>query len=331
MGKPVRRSREAAQSQIRSLEAIKIVNATFAMCVGKDLDTEARRRAFFVYQVRKGVFYIPATRSEYRILRKVQANSDARRARATFFKALSIPGHSVQMPAIRLQMLGAPHEILTQSECALRLPLHKKIDYYPDSSIRFPRLEAQVKYPFLVVEVAVTQAEDLLNAKIHRYIQGSKSHLKFLCIVRLRYTEGDETTSVTLTVTKSYKYPVPTAEQPDAFQMRGQTILDKVEVFPRMPTQSFDIALSDTLPAAVTPDPAHSSQKAIIPLSLFYYRAQMAVAHFGASSSEASSTFDSDQQRIPTPPSSRSNLEDYYPESEPDDSEDQDPSYIEGE
>ncbi|KAL8691310.1 MAG: hypothetical protein Q9218_003439 [Villophora microphyllina] len=372
------RSRPIVQARERDREAIKVVNETYAICKSKDSRTQARGRAFRVYQACDDVFYVPATRAHYQVLRKVQHKSEARRARTTFFKAISLPGNLGRVPSIRIQMPNAPHEILSESGSAIAVLLNnqdwrkdgkrlyyrgtgsasksprahtdvavltagtackwklpgRRIKYYqPDSSLRFPIRKAANKklpFPFLIVEVAVSQTDKKLATKIHRWIQGSRGHLKYLCVLRLWPSEGTTPTKVTATIIQPCIVLAPTPPNPAEWLMDSRHIVPEVEVYPRIPTESFTISSSDTWPKYLIPDPAFSSQQVTIPFEIFHIRGEAAAAEFDATASNASSSFHSNQRDVPTPPESEPNLDVDSSGDEPDDSEGEDPLYEEG-
>ncbi|KAI4251201.1 MAG: hypothetical protein LQ352_005004 [Teloschistes flavicans] len=337
-----------------------------------------RGRAFPVYKGRKGVFYVPATRAQYRILRKVQFRSSARCVKTAFFKAVTLPGYPNRVPAIRIRLPNLPHELLAESgsdiaallnkadwqkdgkkliflgtgsacdstrvpadismlmagtACKLKLSERRTKCYQPDSSLRFCKRDAankKLSFPFLIIEAAVSQTQTKLARKIHHWIQGSRGHLAYLCVLQLRESEGTTPTTVTATVIQPYTVQAPTSTNPAEWLMDSRTIVPEVEVYPRIPPESFTISLGDTSPKDLNLDPGFADQYITVPFHIFHTKAEMAVAEFDATGSNATGPFDSNQQPVPTAPTSESGIDVESSEDEPDDSEGDDPSYEEG-
>ncbi|KAL8707118.1 MAG: hypothetical protein Q9220_007795, partial [cf. Caloplaca sp. 1 TL-2023] len=216
--------------------------------------------------------------------------------------------------------------------CKLKLPGRRTKTYGPDSSIRFPRktgAKKKLPFPFFILEAAVSQPEKKLATKVHRYVQGSRGYLKYLCLLRLYKSTSTKPTMVTVEVIQPYRVPTPTSANPTEWIMEQRNVVRETVIYPRKPTESFTISLDDTLPKGVISDSDTSGRQVTIPLQIFHARAEVAITEFDATASNASSSFNRDQRRVSTPPDSETEL--FAPsEDELDDSDGEDPTYEEG-
>ncbi|KAL8718402.1 MAG: hypothetical protein Q9225_004460 [Loekoesia sp. 1 TL-2023] len=327
-----------------------------------DADVCGRDCAFPVYRVRKELFFVPATRRDYRTLRKIQDRTDARRARITFNKAGAIPGRTLRIPVIQVKMPNIPHECLAQSGPAIynslqamnwkylsnpimfevhgaadkksqvqMLPGGEKKFQQPDSSLVFPG----ATFPFFVLEVANTQSHQELRDKAHYWVQGSREHMKFLCLLQVIHPKGQPGHRITATIIKPYRDPRPTPENPHNCRIEPEYVFDQKEVYPERPTgKSFRIFLKDTLPKNAKADPTIANEFIDISLDVFHLQSLQALPYLkatsgtGSNTGSQSSSLNTNQERVTTPPSSLHDWEEWEPESpEPDDSEGENPTF----
>ncbi|KAL9097647.1 MAG: hypothetical protein Q9163_006325 [Psora crenata] len=105
--KPTRpRKRTLSYAKQKKQRVIRIINATFALCEGKSLDPATR--------ISQDVFLVPATYSDYRVLRKFKHRTNAWRVDIQYQRAATIPGHlnPNTTACIVVKMPNLPHEAL---------------------------------------------------------------------------------------------------------------------------------------------------------------------------------------------------------------------------
>ncbi len=106
---PPSRKKQLSYPKQRTRQNIKIINATFAVCQESATQGATRfeansSQAYPVYQVGKGQFLVPATKSDYRVLRKLQDRTRARVATLRFIESSRVPGRSRRISCISLRM-----------------------------------------------------------------------------------------------------------------------------------------------------------------------------------------------------------------------------------
>ncbi|KAL8996857.1 MAG: hypothetical protein Q9188_006470 [Gyalolechia gomerana] len=213
------------------------------------------------------------------------------------------------------------------AECKLKLPDNRRLKHQPDYSIAFP----ETKFPFLILEVALSQNDKSINEKAHNWVQGNRGHMRVFCLLKMRPIKGTSGHIVTCTIIKPYRTAAPTVQHPNGYVVRPHMEIDDQEIWPSPPDGlSFTIRLSDVLPKGDHKGSNYGDQSVQIPLSLFYPHARLAANSIGDDDDPCSSS-DSDQQPPSSPGSSRSSLSEIADEEfvEPEDSETEDPSYVE--
>ncbi|KAL8941638.1 MAG: hypothetical protein Q9211_001733 [Gyalolechia sp. 1 TL-2023] len=207
--------------------------------------------------------------------------------------------------------------------CKLKLPNHRRLKQEPDYSIGFPN----TKFPFFILEAAVSQRDQPLDLKAHRWVQGNRGHMRVLCLLKMRATDENETGyKVTCTIIKPYRSPRPTAQHPNGYVVLSHKEIDDQEIWPATPDGlSFTIRLSDVLPKGHPQDTNFVDQSISIPLTLFSPYARLAIN--SVDKDDLYSSSDSDQQYVSSPETATFETEEVFTEAE--DSESEDPSYVE--
>ena len=183
------------------------------------------------------------------------------------------------------------------------------------------------RLPFLVIEAAVSQTDRSLRTKAHHWIQGNGGHLKILCLLQLRRATGPEGYRAVVTIIRPRKVPEPTAENPKHFRVDENHVFHEVEVFPTIPTGTFDVTLEDVLPKDAILDATMTDKHVTISLEMFYDTVLQLTAMLEYNRLGGSSPFDPKQKEIPTLPDSTEDSEPEDEEPQPDDSESEDPSF----
>ncbi|KAL8934312.1 MAG: hypothetical protein Q9211_005296 [Gyalolechia sp. 1 TL-2023] len=155
--------------------------------------------------------------------------------------------------------------------------------------------------PFLVVEIRHNQSRKDLRKKVHKYVQGSRGHLKIICILELeRHNDGCQ---VFASVIKIEREDSPTEEKPTRYFMKPKTILYRVEVYPKRSSATFDIFFHEVLPKRLVCDPAMSTANVTISLGIFNAYAIRAVDNIQSQRLRTASPVDSDNDDISSPES----------------------------
>ena len=116
-------------------------------------------------------------------------------------------------------------------------------------------------------------------------------------------------------------------ENPKHFRVEANHVFNEVEVFPTIPTGTFDVTLEDLLPKDAVLDASTSDKYVTISLEIFYDRVLRLVTMLDFNRSRGSSPFDPNQKEVPTPPDSSEDSETDEEEPQPDDSESEDPTF----
>ena len=103
----------------RAKRIVRIINATFAVCEGRPV----KNPAYPVHQIDTDCFLIPATSSDYRLLRQYQHQTYALRARTRFERTAVLPGSAQSTPCISVKMPSPAHEALKPCMSAILLRL----------------------------------------------------------------------------------------------------------------------------------------------------------------------------------------------------------------
>ncbi|KAL8910109.1 MAG: hypothetical protein Q9171_004570 [Xanthocarpia ochracea] len=207
---------------------------------------------------------------------------------------------------------------------AMFLPQRKRAIFAePGSSLYVPG----ARFPFLVIEAAVSQTDRSLRTKAHHWIQGNGGHLKILCLLQLRRTNGPEGYHAVVTIIRPRKVTEPTAKNPEHFCVEANHIFHEVEVFPTIPTGIFDMTLEDVLPKNAILDASTSDKHVTISLEIFYDTILQLTAMLEYDRLRGSSPFNPNQKEVPTMPDSTEASEPEDEESQPDNSESEDPTF----
>ncbi|KAL8953320.1 MAG: hypothetical protein Q9222_000814 [Ikaeria aurantiellina] len=155
--------------------------------------------------------------------------------------------------------------------CTLILGDNKTKEAQPDYSIRVEG----ATFPFIVAENANKQDSKSLKAKNHNWVQGSRSQLKFLCVLAIKNVDGKY--KVLASVIKPTRQDKPTKEKPENYVMVQQRIIDDVEIYPKASKLSFTIKRADVLPVHAKHDGQEPEEGVEIELVGWYAIAQGAI------------------------------------------------------
>ncbi|KAL8900833.1 MAG: hypothetical protein Q9192_000870 [Flavoplaca navasiana] len=310
----------------RTQRNIDVIDATFAVCKGSAKAGATRALAYPVHEVDKGHCLVPATKSDYNVVRKLKRKTSARAATLRFIRSTKVPGYSRRTSCISIGMPGSIHETLknvddkifgvldaqnwtykgepleiacTGSEdCKLKFPNRQCIIQQADSSLRHP----DAKLPFLVVEVAYSQTMKSVKKTVHYWLQGSKQHLKYVIVLRVDNTSSSLRVFADVIKPRAVDANVP--GHPLGFRVEEDYVLNNVEVYPRVPSENFRIYYGEVLPKDWEIPAENSSVFATINLSLFHGQALRAVVNRKAveEQDDDSSDCNSDQDETPSTP-----------------------------
>lgn len=133
-------------------------------------------------------------------------------------------------------------------------------------------------FPFLVVEVANTETETSIQKKIHRWLQGSRLHVKLIVILRVR--EPNTNLRVIADVIKQRVTPSPVpGGNPENFVIGPNYLVKEAEIYPTKSEETFEVYLEDVLPKYWERGPATANEKAVIRLGRFCSAAKQAALH----------------------------------------------------
>ncbi|KAL8646854.1 MAG: hypothetical protein Q9226_006686 [Calogaya cf. arnoldii] len=274
---------------------VRIINATFAVCEGQP----TRALAYPVYQIHQDLFNVPATYSDFQLFHRYRGQTNARKVKASFDPQVVFPSSTKTSPCISVEMPGEAHEdmksCLNIIEYALKaagwtLPGGRLIKYKDKRSKALEltiRQGGQVKtshpqpdgalsvddnYPFLVMEIAVSQTQNSLALKVHNWVQGCRANIKIIVTFELEPDAAGPTRCLA-SVIRVRKQINP--QNPQLWSMVGDRVIDREEVWPNPPTSPgaiiinlADVLPKDTIDHRTPPDPIR------IPLSEFQYIAE---------------------------------------------------------
>ncbi|KAL8772236.1 MAG: hypothetical protein Q9209_002448 [Squamulea sp. 1 TL-2023] len=206
----------------------KIIDATFAVCEGTPLNTDSRALAYPVHKIKRGLFYVPASFSDFQVLRQYKGTTNALWATTQYEQAALIPGRTTYTPC-----KNATNEVKNPQ---------------PDGSLRVKG----ANFPFLVLEIASTQSDESIENKIHHWVQGNRDHLRFIIVIKIESKAS--TRRVLASVIRPRRQNTPTADNPHAYAMEGHRIIDKKEIYPTTSKTTFKIARADVLPRDANDD-----------------------------------------------------------------------------
>ncbi|KAL8881866.1 MAG: hypothetical protein Q9198_001017 [Flavoplaca austrocitrina] len=193
------------------------------------------------------------------------------------------------------------------------------------------------KFPFLVVEVADSQPIKSVKKKVHYWLQGSKQHLKYVIVLRVDRLSTPLRVFADVIKPRAVDANVP--EHPLKFRVEEDYVVENVEVYPRVPSESFRIYYGEVLPKDWELPSEAGSVFATIDLSLFHRIAARAVTNSKrlVEQDDSSSDFNPDQDETASTPTeseksvpvgetrSEDAAEDLSSEYMPDSSEDDEP------
>lgn len=188
------------------------------------------------------------------------------------------------------------------------------------------------------MEVGDSQTTKSLNRKVHRWLQGSKLHLKVIIMLRVEKKQNPDSIKIYLDVIKPRLVNAPVSGSPEAYRVERDYVLQNVEIYPDKPHSNFAIHYADVLPRDGPRPSPQASLSATIDLALFREKAQQAITNLNAQTGDDSSSgYDTDQDPTPSPPtesekastkdkeSSVEPNEDSSDENEPDESDNDEP------
>lgn len=155
--------------------------------------------------------------------------------------------------------------------------------------------------PFLVIEIRHKQPRKDLKKKVHKYVQGGRGHIKIICTLELEHHNGGH--QVFASIIKIRQDHSPTEEKPGRYFMKPQTILHRVEVYPKRSSSMFDIFFHEVLPKNEVCEPAISAAHVAISLGIFNAYAIRAVDNVLSQRLRTPSPPDADNEDISSPES----------------------------
>lgn len=184
------------------------------------------------------------------------------------------------------------------TDCKLKFPNRQCRIQQADSSLRHP----DARLPFLVVEVAYSQTTESVKKRVHYWLQGTKQRLKYVIVLRVDTTSSSLRVFADVIKPRAVDAYVP--GHPLGFRVEEDYLLKNVEVYPRVPSESFRIYYGEVLPKDWEIPAENSSVFATINLSLFHGAAYRAVANRKAvvEQDDDSSDCNSDQAETPSTP-----------------------------
>ncbi|KAL8988635.1 MAG: hypothetical protein Q9177_002320 [Variospora cf. flavescens] len=299
------KTKHPSYAKQRTQQSIRTINATYAVCQGKVLDSEASKLAYPVHKVSNNRFLVPATLADFRILEALQDRTAARHDTVRLCRKGRVPGHSRFVSCISITMPNEVHERLKLVSDVIRKRLEKK-DWEsqgepinieeggsPTCKLKLSH-KAQKRsciarpdsclivngatFPFLVVEVANTETETSIQKKIHRWLQGSRLHVKLIVILRVR--EPNTNLRVIADVIKQRVTPSPIpGGNPENFVIGPNYLVKEAEIYPTKSKETFEVYLEDVLPKYWERGPATANKKAVIRLGKFCSAAKQAALH----------------------------------------------------
>ncbi|KAL8913141.1 MAG: hypothetical protein Q9172_007352, partial [Xanthocarpia lactea] len=289
----------------RNTEAIRIINATYALCEGQTVDAESSRLALPIYQSDDRSFLIPATGvkfAEFPTLR--QRTRVDRSTQITFNPRVLLPGQSAPSQCIQVKLLGPGHEQLARcneridealseqgwedvvgeavdiqlygtESTRLILPGEERFPQ-PDSGLFVPSLSDM---PFLVIESAVSQTDTSVSEKSLKWLRFSRDYIRTVCILELRKVHGQY--CVLASIVKPLKISLPpTLQKPERYKIQANRVLSKIEIYPRRAVEAFEILLAEIVPKETDLAKYHQSmheKRATVSLGAFWVPAKYAV------------------------------------------------------
>ncbi|KAL8913397.1 MAG: hypothetical protein Q9171_001776 [Xanthocarpia ochracea] len=320
--------------------------------------------AYPVYQVGRGQFLVPATKSDYRVLRRLQDRTSARTATLRFIESSRVPGGSRRISCISIKMPDVLHDSLKSVDSEISRILNKQGWTYKgevlriaqtgsqDCKLKFSRratrqrriqqpdsslLTVGAKFPFLVVEVANSQTQKSVDKKVHWWVQGSKQHLKVIIVLRVK--KKPDSLYIYMDVIKPSVVSTFIPGHPNGFRVEKEYVLQNEEIYPGTSQTNFAIHYAEVLPRESAQTSQSDQPSATIDLKKFYKIAKQAVTNLTAQKGDddSSSGYDTDQESTPsTPTDSKKSLpkdeeqsietkEESSCEYEPDDSDNDEP------
>lgn len=207
----------------------------------------------------------------------------------------------------------------------------------PDGSL----VAGDAKFPFLILEVANSQTKKAVDKKIWYWVQGSKQHVKILCVFDI--VAGPTGHQVFVDIVKPKAIPSPGPGDTTNFRVEAEYIVKREEIFPNVTKKYFSIYFTEVIPNHWADDPTASVKRAIVRLSAFAHSAKQAAQTADIKAREQaapgnSSPFNPEQEALSSPVSSiqwepeDETVADSLPEEddstyEEDSSESEEPSY----
>ena len=102
-------------------------------------------------------------------------------------------------------------------------------------------------FPFLVIEVAVSEAEEHLLEKGRKYVEGGRGHISVILMLKVHPKPHYQ---IDLWIWKVSRLQSPTEKRPEGFISKYDEVLQKVRLHPRteLGHEQFDISLKDIFP-----------------------------------------------------------------------------------
>ncbi|KAL9593368.1 MAG: hypothetical protein Q9219_007584 [cf. Caloplaca sp. 3 TL-2023] len=246
---PHKQKKRRTSAEKRRDDNIRLINATYAICEGKALDSVSSSLARPVYKISNNRFSVPATASDFQVLGTLQPKTHAYRATFQFLKKDKL-------------------------RCKLKFPDQTKTVRQPDSSV----MVSGALLPFLVIEVAYTETDESIEGKIYDWTQGSKNHVRIIIVLRIRNLASNP--HVLVDIIQPVKIANPTNSDPANFRVELQYAKSGIEVYPVQSQETFQIGLDQVMPRDYIRSTATASQSVTIKLSHFHRAAMSAVKHF---------------------------------------------------
>ncbi|KAI4176835.1 MAG: hypothetical protein LQ348_005929 [Seirophora lacunosa] len=281
---------------------LSIINATYGICKGRDLNPEARSLAYPVIRINYRTYLVPATFSDYLTLRSYKLDSDAYRASFKFDVSAAIPGHSRRTSCITVTMPNQGHEVAkgfgaiilakllqagfknddgrpirvshiarTKRVFVLKDPRRSRVE--PHDSITMTGAE----YPFLVMEVRDIESVASLENKVRAWLQWSKAMTKIICTFEI---ENDPVNRyrILASVLRAVKTAEPTVEKPGRVVIREHWVFRRVDISSRPSPASFTISAAEVRSlSGPPPEDATARDCVTVDLAAFYPHALVAI------------------------------------------------------
>ncbi|KAL9609610.1 MAG: hypothetical protein Q9167_005634 [Letrouitia subvulpina] len=156
-------------------------------------------------------------------------------------------------------------------KCNLKFSGGRTKKVFPDESL----YTDGATFPFLVLEAACSQTDKDMEKKVQHWTQGSKGHLRLICILKLRKIRESGNYQVLISIVMPEKVPDPTPEDPEHYHVEARYVLQDSEVYPTPSDDSFEVTLADVLPKKFRPEAGY--QRARIPVRALLGPARRAV------------------------------------------------------